>query len=121
MPPIICHPDYLVKAIDCLLDNAFKFKDKERENNVRLRVSFDGDRHIWFTVSDTGRGIPSSYHDMIFEPFYQINREEHEDQGAGAGLTIVKGVTELHHGDVRMESQVGKGSVFSIVMPIYEE
>lgn len=117
IPPIFGYTQYLRKAIECLLDNAIKFGP--RDNDIQLDIRSDDDGHILFSVSDRGRGIPPNEIDQIFEPFYQIDRQQNEDQGAGAGLTIVKGVAELHGGEIRVESSEGEGSVFTLVLPAY--
>jgi signal transduction histidine kinase len=118
-PPIFCYALYLRKALDCLLDNAVKFGHKN--NEIRLHVYPNDRGEVVFAVSDTGRGIPGREFKRIFEPFYQIDRDRNEDQGAGTGLTIAKKVAELHGGTIQVESEVGKGSIVSIIVPMYRE
>lgn len=70
------------------------------------------------SVSDSGPGIPASEHEKIFERFYRLGSElRRETQGVGIGLSIVKHVVEAHGGRVRVESEVGKGSRFTIELP----
>ena len=71
---------------------------------------------IW--VEDQGRGIPSQEFEKIWQTFYQIDREQYEDQGSGSGLAIVRGVAEIHHGSTEVESEVGVGSRLSIIIPL---
>jgi signal transduction histidine kinase len=70
------------------------------------------------SVSDRGRGIPASEHERIFERFYRLGSElRRETQGVGIGLSIVKHIVEAHGGRVIVESDVGKGSRFTIELP----
>jgi signal transduction histidine kinase len=69
-------------------------------------------------VHDTGIGIAPLDLSRIFELFYRSSRREaHAQQGTGLGLAIVKSIAERHGGSVRVESQLGKGSVFYLQMP----
>lgn len=113
-PPIDGYGEYLVKILRCLLDNAIKFG--QAGNQIELRVE-PVDEMVCFQVSDTGRGIPSSELQNIFEPFYQINREHYEDQGSGAGLAIVQRIVALHGGNVEVKSILGEGSSFYLYLP----
>lgn len=96
-----------------LLSNAIKFTDKERRIGVEARGR--GER-CEITVWDEGIGIDVGDRERIFEPFEQLSRG-HEDHGTGLGLTIVKNLVELHGGTVSVESEVGKGSRFTVLMP----
>jgi two-component system, sensor histidine kinase and response regulator len=116
LPPVVADTEYLTAALDCLLDNAIKFSDRPG-SVVTLRASYDHD-HVCLSVSDRGRGIPESELEKIFKPFYQINREKFEDQGAGAGLAIVDAVTRLHGGSISLESVPGEGSTFTLHLPV---
>ncbi|NDJ86856.1 MAG: hybrid sensor histidine kinase/response regulator [Chloroflexi bacterium] len=119
-PPIVGYPEYLQKALRCLLDNAIKFGTEG--NQIVLCIDIDeSHNYIQFKVSDTGRGIPEHEIDYIFEPFYQINREHYEDQGSGAGLTIVKRIAQLHGGEVLVSSIPGEGSTFTLLFPRQED
>lgn len=112
-PSIVGYSDYIIKALINLIDNAAKFSGKG--STVQLHVyPTDDQEWVCFAVSDNGRGIPESEYAKIFEPFYQIDRANYEDQGAGAGLTIVNRIAELHGGTVTLESKVGKGSTFRV-------
>ncbi len=119
LPAIIADGEYLTTAIECLVDNAVKFTEQP-ETTITLRAYQDGD-DVCLSVTDQGRGIPEDELERIFKSFYQIDREVYEDQGAGAGLAIVKGVVQLHNGTVSVESVVGQGSTFTIHIPVAAE
>jgi len=71
-------------------------------------------------VQDWGRGIPTLELGNIWGPFYQIDRSQFEDQGAGSGLAIVRGIADLHGGRVDVESTEGQGSTFTISLPLQQ-
>ncbi len=116
LPPVRADREYLSAAIECLLDNALKFS-KEPGLTVTLQAYREGN-HVCISVIDQGRGIPEEELQHIFEAFYQIDRDQYEDQGAGSGLAIVDGVVRLHSGHMSVESTFGKGSTFTIHLPL---
>jgi two-component system sensor histidine kinase/response regulator len=118
MPSIEGDRDYLRSALNHLVENAIKFS-QPTGSTIILKAEVQGDR-VLLSVSDQGRGIPLDEMNHIFEPFYQVDRERYEDQGAGSGLAIVHGIVELHNGKVRVESKVGEGSTFVVALPIAE-
>ena len=110
--------EYLRSALGRLVENAIKFS--KPEGGVVTLSARQRDNEVMLSVHDEGRGIPESEIKRIFEPFYQVDRERYEDQGAGSGLAIVRGIAELHGGRVEVESEPGKGSTFVIVLPVVE-
>jgi signal transduction histidine kinase len=102
-----------------LVDNAVKFTIG-KTGCVHVSVS-QQDGGFWIAVSDEGIGI--SEHDVlrVFQSFHQVDRETHEQQGAGVGLAIVKGIVDLHGGRIDVKSRVGEGSTFGIWLPVLEE
>lgn len=115
LPVFVADADYLRTALIQLLDNAVKFSPEDQPIIVGARAE-NGELHLW--VRDSGRGIPASEQELIWDLFYQINRALHEDQGTGSGLAIVRGIAELHGGRVRCVSDPGAGSTFSVIFPI---
>jgi len=104
------------QAVLNLLQNAVKFN--RSGGVVRLETSRAMDGNLCITVADTGVGIPSQDLSRIFERFYRVDRaRSREVGGTGLGLSIVKHVIERMHGTVSVESQLGKGSVFKILLP----
>ena len=106
-----------------LLSNAIKFTES---GEVAVRVgkadSSEGDAALVISVSDTGAGIPTEALDSIFEEFQQVKGSDPQHKGTGLGLPITKGFAELLGGSIGVESEVGKGSTFTVRVPVvYEE
>lgn len=73
-------------------------------------------------VSDTGVGIPIEQLRLIFEPFYTTKEpDEHGHGGTGLGLSVCRQIIEQHHGRIRVESKIGKGSTFTVKLPLRSE
>lgn len=103
-------------VLDNLISNAVKFTSSGDEVKVALECLPDD---VAISVADTGIGIPQSELDKIFERFHQV--EDHMTRrhgGMGLGLSIVKGLVELHGGRVTVESTPGQGSRFVVVLPV---
>ena len=97
-----------------LLSNAFKFTES---GDVSLTVSSDSGR-VYFSVRDTGIGIPEHQQGIIFEAFRQADGTTNRKYGGtGLGLSISRDLARLLGGDLTVESQVGKGSMFTLVLP----
>ncbi|QTT85994.1 ATP-binding protein [Pseudomonas chlororaphis] len=109
------------QILNNLLNNAVKFTDSGR---VVLRVkllSREGERSsLSWQVSDTGKGIAQDDQPFIFEPFYQTEGNTHVVAGTGLGLPICQRLTHLMNGDIRMVSELGLGSSFSLTLPLEE-
>jgi signal transduction histidine kinase len=71
---------------------------------------------VWLRVSDTGAGIPPEFHQRIFDEFFQL-RQEGGQQGVGLGLSICKRLVEAMGGSIHLQSEVGRGSTFTVVLP----
>jgi signal transduction histidine kinase len=118
LPPVMGDRAYLEIAFRHLIENAVKFSPKNKQAKVNVTLSVDGG-YVCLSVRDWGQGIPSEELDRLFELFYQFNREQYEQQGIGAGLAIVRHVANLHNGRIEVESEVGQGSCFRFLMPVY--
>jgi two-component system, sensor histidine kinase and response regulator len=107
-----CAFEQLVRA---LIDNAIKFTP--RGGRVRLILHSDPSRLI-VRVEDSGPGIAQEHLAKIFLPFYRIELPQHFIQpGAGLGLAIARHIAEAHGGQITVRSQLGQGSVFTVVLP----
>ena len=102
-----------------LLGNAVKFTE---EGSIILRADADTDRsgrwRLLLEVQDSGAGIAEDQLDRVFAPFEQGTGGQSAQEGTGLGLAIARGYVELMGGDIRLSSQVGHGSVFSVDIPI---
>lgn len=118
--PAMIHTDddRLVQCLVNLIGNAIKFTDK---GSIHLKVSLEKRRKksfVRFDAKDTGMGIPPDKHASIFTSFTQVDGSHTRKQGGtGLGLTITKELAELLGGDLSFTSEVGAGSVFSLVIP----
>jgi two-component system phosphate regulon sensor histidine kinase PhoR len=110
------HAIRLEQALVNLLDNAVKFNRPGGEARIDAGTGPDG--RVFISVSDTGSGMPSEDLPRIFERFYRVDKaRSREVGGTGLGLSIVKHVVERMDGSIRVESRLGKGSTFTIVLP----
>jgi len=110
--------DKITLALVNLLSNAVKFTPSGRRVGVRVG-SARGE--AWATVWDTGIGISQDQQARVFDRFYQAECSlTRQYGGMGLGLSIVKEMVDLHHGSVSLESQPGKGSAFTIRIPVYQ-
>jgi signal transduction histidine kinase len=104
---------YLVLAN--LVNNAIKFTPEK--GRIHINLELKGHKY-WLNVIDTGIGIPNSEYERIFDQFYQVEPPlTRKYQGMGLGLSIAKGLVEVHEGRIWVESVVGKGSNFVVVLP----
>ncbi len=115
---IRCDEEMLRKVVTNLLSNAYKFTES---GGAILDVKREETRLI-FSVSDTGPGIPAESLPMIFDEFRQVDgSDSRRHSGTGLGLSIADRMTGLLGGKIEVASEVGKGSVFSVVLPIIRE
>jgi two-component system sensor histidine kinase SenX3 len=106
----------LVSAVYNLLDNAVKYSDPGSSVHVRART--DG-RWVDLSVEDHGIGIPRRDLARVFERFYRVDpARSRETGGTGLGLAIVRHVVSNHAGEVRVDSQEGAGSTFTLRLPV---
>ena len=105
----------VIKVISNLLTNANKYT----KDDVRLSCIVEPDgEHFRIEVSDNGIGIKPEDQHRIFEPFFQA---EGNKPGTGIGLNIVKSIVDQHHGEISVVSELGKGSTFTVVLPVNQE
>jgi signal transduction histidine kinase len=112
------HAELLSHVIINLLSNAIKYNHPEGHVWIRVRK---GDGEVQVDVEDTGIGIPTKYHNKVFDQFFRATHKNATGQrieGTGLGLAISKQIIEIHGGRMWLTSTPGKGSIFSFSLPI---
>lgn len=106
----------MMLVLNNLLSNAIKFTDPRGRIGIKAGQR---NQEAWFTVWDTGIGIPRSELGRIFDRFYQVEPSlSRHYEGMGLGLSIAQAMVELHHGRIQVQSELGKGSAFTVYIPI---
>ena len=115
--PLLLHCDShkLMQALSNLIHNAIKYTGQGGSIEVLVK---ELPQEIMVSVTDTGIGIDSSQHGIIFERFRQAENRRNKAGGAGIGLNLAKQIIELHGGKIWVESDPGKGSTFSFCLPL---
>ncbi len=116
--PVLVHvdPDRMLQVAYNLVDNAIKYTHDGGSVTVDVRKS--GQRAL-MVVTDTGVGIPKEEIGHLFERFYRVDKARSRGTGgSGLGLSIVRNILALHNGDISVESEAGKGSVFTASLPL---
>ena len=118
---ILTDPQRLRQVITNLIENALKFTEKGSiEFGYQIREDYGMGKSIEFFIQDTGIGIPQEMQTAIFERFRQVDDSHtRKYEGTGLGLTICKNLVHLMGGELKLESEVGKGSRFIIVLPLW--
>jgi len=116
LPEVEVDPNAIDRAVANLLDNAVKYSDGDRAIQVTLDRT-NGEATI--SVTDHGIGIPREEQEKIFERFHRVSTGlVHDVKGSGLGLSLVRHIAESHGGTVSVESEVGRGSTFTIHLPL---
>ena len=105
------------RMVTNLLSNAIKFTPEKGSVQVRLRSYED---RVEIIVEDTGRGMPTEHLPHIFDRFYRVpgsGTAPSPEQGLGLGLSFVAWIVKAHGGEIGVESEIGKGSRFEVVLP----
>jgi PAS domain S-box-containing protein len=119
LPPVSAYPTYLRRVVDNLIDNAIKFTPEGGRITVRAHQS---EQHVILEVSDTGIGIPYDQLERVFERLYQVSGSaKRRYGGVGLGLALAREIAIAYGGDVTVESELGKGSTFTVSLPIREK
>ncbi|WHX42632.1 HAMP domain-containing sensor histidine kinase [Mesobacillus sp. AQ2] len=119
LPPatILADPELLMTVWDNLLTNAIKYNQPEGSIFIQLAQT---DEAINITFKDSGIGMSLDQASKIFERFYRVDAARKKD-GTGLGLSIVKHIIELHNGKIEVESEIQKGTTFTIKLPIEKQ
>jgi signal transduction histidine kinase len=113
---VMSNPDLLYRCVLNLVDNGIKYSGTGSTVSMRALAS---ERTATIEVADNGAGIPAEDVDRVFDRFYRVDRgRSRREGGTGLGLAIVKELVESLGGTVRAASEVGKGSTFSIALPL---
>jgi len=101
-----------------LMDNAVKYRNPEGPLNINVKT-WNENGKLLFSIEDNGIGIKKENLKKIFEKFYRVHTGNvHDVKGFGLGLAYVKRVIDMHQGQIKVESTYGKGTKFTIQLPI---
>ena len=116
IPPVHVDREAIARTLVNLVNNALKYSDREKFIGVKL---YRADRMLKLEVADRGIGIPRNEQSKIFEKFYRAGDPlVHNTKGSGLGLSLVRHIAHAHGGEVAVESTPGKGSTFTLTLPI---
>ncbi|MEM7263485.1 MAG: ATP-binding protein, partial [Planctomycetota bacterium] len=107
-------PGRFRQIVSNLVGNALKFTPSGGSITVRTT---QGDGQCWIEVADTGRGIPEDQFDAVFDRLHQVTEGDQVVGGLGIGLNVCREIARMHRGDILVESELGKGSVFRVLVP----
>lgn len=115
LPNITVDRKRLKQVLVNLLDNAHKFSPAGATITISCQALFK--KSLLFAVADDGPGIPTEQQEVIFDQFHRINHTDHQLPGAGLGLAISRRIVEMHSGRIWVESDLGSGSTFYVLLP----
>jgi signal transduction histidine kinase len=122
LPLLWADRNHLIQLLTNLVDNALKYTLRGGQVWVAAHVrDTSGQPYLEIAVGDTGPGIPEEEQDKVFERFYRGSSNSPGSTGTGLGLAIVRELMAQHGGEVTLQSEVGKGSVFALHFPLYDE
>jgi len=108
-------------AITNLMDNAVKYRKPDQPIDIHIRT-WNEDNRLFFSIADNGLGIKKENVKKIFDKFYRVHTGNvHDVKGFGLGLAYVKKIINLHDGEIKCESELGKGTKFTISLPVLQE
>ena len=117
LPSVVGNKVQLRQMLDNILGNAVKYTPNGGELIIK---AIEENGQVILQILDNGMGIPSEEQSRIFNKFYRATNAPKEIQGTGLGLAIVKTIVENHDGRIWVDSILGKGTTFTIVMPVAE-
>jgi signal transduction histidine kinase len=116
VPKLYTDDRKLSQILRNFISNALKFTPR---GEVRVAARLERDGRVTFSVTDTGIGIAAEFHESIFQDFSQVQSPlQKRLRGTGLGLSLSKRLAELLGGSVRLDSATGRGSVFSVTIPV---
>jgi signal transduction histidine kinase/GGDEF domain-containing protein len=121
LPVVYGDREKVEQILTNLVGNAIKFTPEGGEISISAKPSPRGENKLAISVRDSGIGVAEDQLEKIFEKFHQVEGSLHRSvSGTGLGLAITKGLVEAHHGEIWVESEIGKGSTFTFTLPISE-
>ncbi|MCK5529301.1 MAG: PAS domain-containing protein [Kiritimatiellae bacterium] len=109
------NPQLLEQAVTNLIDNAIKYSDRDTSIDITTEIT---DHYLAIHVNDQGPGIAEKHLKQLFQRFYRVDKSRsRKSGGTGLGLAIVKHIALSHNGRVEVQSKLGEGSTFSILIP----
>ena len=112
---VFANEELLITAIINLLNNAIKYSESQKIDVITEQEN----GNVIISVKDYGVGIQENHLEKLFTRFYRVDKaRSRQTGGTGLGLAIVKHIAQLHKGSVSVESEVGKGSIFKIILPL---
>ncbi|MDM8558741.1 ATP-binding protein [Candidatus Parabeggiatoa sp. HSG14] len=112
LPPILCYPDELNQVWTNILHNALQAMDYK--GSLKVTIS-QQDNYAVVAITDSGQGMSPEIQEKIFTPFFTTKSA---GEGSGLGLDIVQKIVEKHEGKIEVDSEIGKGTTFSVLLPI---
>ena len=116
IPPVAADKGLIQRAVSHLIDNAIRYSPEK--TSVVISTVLEAD-FLRVVVEDRGYGIPTAEREKIWQKFYRVARDgqDKEEESTGLGLALVKEIVEQHDGEVCVESEIGRGSKFSLKLP----
>lgn len=118
IPPVRASSIRIRQMLENLVGNAIKYTPEQGSVHVSIAAR---DRQIILEVKDSGLGIPQNEQSRVFEKYYRASNAPSAAQGTGLGLAIVKSIVENYHGRIWVESTLGQGSSFFVVLPAHDQ
>ena len=116
--PVNMNPELLGRLITNLVENALKYSPE----NVPVQMTVTSDNHeALLIVQNKGIGISEEDQSKIWNRFYQVDPSRSNEEGSGLGLSMVKQIAELHGGFMTLDSTIGKGSTFTLHLPLLKK
>lgn len=104
-----------------LMDNAVKYRNPDKPLDIYMKTWNEADR-LMLSIRDTGMGIKKENLRKIFDKFYRVHTgNRHDAKGFGLGLAYVKKIVDLHKGEIKVDSDYGKGTNFIISLPVIKD
>ncbi|NWF64703.1 MAG: PAS-domain containing protein [Chloroflexi bacterium] len=117
LKPLRANPIRIRQMIDNLIGNAVKYTPPNGMVKISMAMQ---ENQLILRVTDSGPGIPTEEQNRIFEKFFRASNRPAGVEGTGLGLAIVKSIVEAHQGRVWVESKVGTGSTFVVILPVHQ-